>query len=140
MGKRSRRKEQEEADVPIASMIDIVFLLIIFFVVTAAIDKEVEDEMIMLANAPNGKPVTKKDPRGVTINIRKDGTLNIGSRIMTMDQITSQLSVAASKWGNDIPIVLRGDKNVQHGYVKKVMIAITDTGLYKVRFDAIINE
>lgn len=134
-----RKNEQKDADVPIASMIDVVFLLIIFFVVTAAIDKEIEDELIILANAPNGKAVTEKDPRSVTINIRKDGQLNIGSVGMSISQITNSLSQAAKKFGNDIPIVLRGDKNVQHEYIKKVMEAVTATKLYKVRFNAEIK-
>jgi len=60
MAKKKKRAQLAEASVPISAMIDIVFLLIIFFVVTASIDKEVEDEMITLSNAPHGKPVVKK--------------------------------------------------------------------------------
>ena len=45
MAKGSKKPQMDDnAEVPISSMIDVVFLLIIFFVVTAAVDKEVEDE------------------------------------------------------------------------------------------------
>jgi biopolymer transport protein ExbD len=138
MAKR-KRKEQEEASVPISSMIDIIFLLIIFFVVTASIDKEIEDEQVTLAAAPHGKPLTKKDPRSVTINVRRDGSVNIGMHQMKMSQLTLQLKAAASKRGSDIPIIIRGDQNTQHGYIKDVMEAITETGLYRVKFDAEIK-
>lgn len=134
-----RKIETQEATVPISAMIDIVFLLIIFFVVTASIDKEIEDESINLSNAPHGRPVTKKDPRAVTINVRKDGSMNMGMLQMTPEQISTQLTTAASKWGADLPIIIRGDKEVQHEYVKRIMTAVTETKLYKVKFDAEIG-
>ncbi|OGV52142.1 MAG: hypothetical protein A2017_19780 [Lentisphaerae bacterium GWF2_44_16] len=140
MARKSKRKEGEEASVPLSAMMDIVFLLIIFFVVTAAIDKEIEDEQVSLANAPHGKPLTKKDPRSFTINVRNDGTINVGMMPANLKQITAQLNSAASKWGNDIPIIIRGDRNVQHEYIKNVMQAITETRLYRVKFNAVIMD
>lgn len=137
MGKR--KPDLQEASVPISAMIDIVFLLIIFFVVTAAVDKEIQDEKIVLANAPHGKPLTKRDPRSVTINVRSDGTINMGMFNMTKAQVSEQLKSSASRVGIDMPIVIRGDRNVQHGYIEEVMDAITDTGLYKTSFEAEIT-
>lgn len=138
MGKKN--KEVQEADIPISSMIDIVFLLIIFFVVTASMDKEIEDESIVLTNAPHGKPIKKKDPRSVTINVRRDGTLNVSGRIVNMATISTILSNAAAQYGTDIPIIIRGDRQTVHGYVKKVLEAVTATSLYKVKFQALKDE
>jgi len=131
-----RKREVEEAEVPISSMIDIVFLLIIFFVVTASLDKEVEDENVVLCNAPHGKPLKKKDPRGVTINVERNGLIMVSGQLISMKTLSNILTNQASKYGNEIPIVIRGDYRVQHGYVKKVMEAVTETGLYKIKFQA----
>lgn len=139
MAKRKKR-EQQEAEVPISSMIDIVFLLIIFFVVTAAIDKEIQDEKVELANAPHGKPLAKKDPRSVTINVRRNGDFTIGMQVLSSKQISNQLVTAANKWGTDIPIIIRGDRYAQHEYIKEVMEAVTRTSLYKIKFNAEINS
>jgi biopolymer transport protein ExbD len=139
MARHRRKNEYGEMAMPISAMIDITFLLIIFFVVTAAMDKEVEDEAIILSKAPHGKPLAKKDPRGIVINVRKTGEININAVEKTMSEITASLTVAALKWGNDMPIIIRGDKDVQHYHIKKVMEAITKTGLYKIRFDALIE-
>ncbi len=138
MGKKKR--ETEEADIPISSMIDIVFLLIIFFVVTASMDKEIEDESINLTNAPHGKPIKKKDSRAVTINIRKNGTVNVSGRIVSMGTVSDILTNAAAQYGTDIPIIIRGDRNTMHGYVKKVLEAVTETQLYRVKFQALKDE
>ena len=135
-----RKKEVQEAEIPISSMIDIVFLLIIFFVVTASLDKEIEDEQIILTNAPHGKPLKRKDPRGVTINVRRNGQINVSGALISMGVLSDILTNQAAKFGNDIPIVIRGDRDVQHGYIKKVMEAVTKTKLYRVKFQAIKDE
>jgi len=108
--KNRRREEQDVADIPISSMIDIIFLLIIFFVVTAALDKEVEDEVVKLSKAPHGKPIVKKNPRSLTINVRPDGTMNIGGIQMSTKKIEYTLRTVANKWypGNAkaLPIII----------------------------------
>ena len=48
-----RRSSEDTLETPITQMIDIVFLLIIFFVVTASVDKDLVDDTISLAQAKN---------------------------------------------------------------------------------------
>lgn len=141
MAKRKKKIESpEEAEIPISSMIDVVFLLIIFFVVTAAIDKEIEDEKVILADAPHGKPLKKKDPRSATINVHKDGSINMSMHPMSLKQVSDQLTIMANKWGVDMPIIVRGDREAQHYYIKQVLEAVTKTKLYKVKFVAEVRE
>ena len=140
MAKKRRNSDETEADIPISSMIDVVFLLIIFFVVTAAIDKEIEDDKVKLADAPHGKPQKKKDPRSVTINVREDGSINMAMQPYTLAGITQALNTAAAQWGVDMPIIIRGDRRTQHYYIKKVLDAVTKTKLYKVKFVAVVED
>ena len=91
MSKKTRLMTEEAASVPISSMIDIVFLLIIFFIVTATLDKDLQDESVLLADAPNGRPVVKQDPRTITVNLRMDGSMTVGGRAMTGPQLTALL-------------------------------------------------
>lgn len=140
MARKKRRFKGGDAQLPIAAMIDIVFLLIIFFVICAAMEKEIEDEAIILASAPHGKPISKKDPRSVVINVREKGSIYISNQIVSMSQVSAILTNAAARWGTNIPIVIRGHKDVQHGHIKKVMEAVTDTSLYRVKFNAVLEE
>ncbi len=131
---KQRIANTEAAEVPISSMIDIVFLLIIFFIVTATLDKEAEDQAIILSEAPHGRPVTKQDPRTVTINVRQDGTITMGARLVSPAQITQMLE-DIKRTADDpmsIPIVIRGDHNAQHYHISKALEAVKATGLYKV--------
>lgn len=139
MAKSTKIPSPEQAETPISSMIDIVFLLIIFFVVTASIDKDIEDERVSLADAPHGRPATKKDPRAVIINVRDDGTIKIGMNDnIKPEDVERILKNAIAKMPKNeafnMPIVIRGDYNAQHYYIKQVMDAVKSTGLYKISF------
>ena len=50
------KRNDEELQTPITAMIDIVFQLIIYFVVTSSVDKDVVDESIRLAEASHSLP------------------------------------------------------------------------------------
>ena len=134
MSQRNSPVTEEAASVPISSMIDIVFLLIIFFIVTATLDKDLQDESVLLADAPNGRPVVKQDPRTITVNLRMDGSMNIGGRPISADQLTALLEDVKRTTPDpmSIPIVIRGDRQVQYYYGAKVLDAVKKTGLYKV--------
>lgn len=146
--KKKATKAPEDANIPISSMIDIVFLLIIFFVVTAAINKEDKDEMITMAGAPHAKPVEKENPMSLIINIRKERDpssgliMHIGGRFMTKSQISNVLKKHYKEEGEggDAPIIIRADGNTYHQYVKRAMEAITDTGLYKTKINAAVKK
>ena len=126
MAKKTRLMTEEAASVPISSMIDIVFLLIIFFIVTATLEKDLQDESVLLADAPNGRPVAKQDPRTIIINLRMDGSMTIGGRVLTGPQLTALLEDVKRTTPDpkSIPIVIRGDRQVQYHHGSKVLDAI----------------
>lgn len=133
----------ETAEVPISAMIDVIFLLIIFFVVTAAVDKEMEDELIQLAQSPHGAPLTEKDPRTLTINVRQDGSIKLGLTEIPArfpqrqkQEIINAIRSTQAEYGNKFPIIVRGDIDAQHYYIARVMDAVKSTGLYEISFNA----
>ena len=135
MAKKTRLMTEEAASVPISSMIDIVFLLIIFFIVTATLDKDLQDESVRLADAPHGRPVIKQDPRTITINLLYDGSINIGGgRPLSGNELTALLENVKRTTPDPktIPIVIRGDHQVQYYYGARVLDAIKKTELHNV--------
>lgn len=161
MAKGSKKPQMDDnAEVPISSMIDVVFLLIIFFVVTAAVDKEVEDEKVFLADAPNGIPQEEKLKNSVIINVHRDGTITMGMEEFAYinpktgqpdpngqrEQIRKRLSklVNAEKAAGgkieDLKVIIRGDFQAQHGYIKQAMDAVVEAELYHVYLNAMKVE
>ena len=135
-----KRRAEHAVETPIASLIDVVFLLIIFFVVTAAIEKDVVDETISLAQAKYVPAVAKKDPRTITLNVRRDGSVNIAMQPLSPTQLRQILTATVAESGNKIPILIRGDADTLYHEVDKVMDVIGKAGLYRVKLAAVARE
>jgi len=135
-----RQREAETLETPIASLIDVVFLLIIFFVVTASIERDIVDESIRLAQARHVKAAERKDPSTITINIRRNGAINIATQPLTLTQLQQILTATVHEYGNRVPILLRVDKDTLYHEVDKVMEVIGNAGLYRVRIAAVAGE
>ena len=67
------KKQYPDAKLDMTPMIDVVFQLIIFFVVTAAMQDKAMETNVLMAMAPNGPVETVKDPRTVTVDVVADG-------------------------------------------------------------------
>ena len=129
-------RKEEKTEVPIASLIDVVFLLIMFFVVTAAIDKESYDQNVRLAECKYIKPVVKIPKRKIVINVRKEGVISVGMAVMSAEQLGSMLKKHVSKNGDDYIVVIRGHQDTPYSNVDAVIMAVASAKLYKIRLAA----
>jgi len=133
----ARRKSLFEASKPamnMSAMIDLVFLLLIFFMVTAKMvtAPQIENLDIPVANA--ARPV--KDIKGrVMINITRDGTLldSTGSNRLTPFDV-EQLARRARESNPAAKLQIRADHEVPHKHVKEVMKASAAGGITDVAF------
>lgn len=134
-----RERGDDTLETPITSMIDIVFLLIIFFVVTASVDKDVVDEQINLAQAKAAPAIETTDPRAVTINLRKNGEINVAMRPMSHSDLSNLLVTLRVQAGNSMPVLIRCDGKARYKDISKVMDAASRAGLYRVRIVAMLD-
>ena len=73
---RHRRKQDEEAEINITPMLDIVFIMLIFFIVTTSFVRETGIEV----NRPRAETAEKKDRGNILVAIRADGEVWIDKR------------------------------------------------------------
>lgn len=118
-------------------MIDIVFQMIIFFVLTVEMERDALDERIRLAMSPHGPAVEEKDPRTVTIDVTERGHLSIGRVPVSAQQLLAIMRRTVADYGQTTPVVIRGDSDVSHENIRKAMDICTQAGLYKIKFAAI---
>ena len=125
-------------------MIDIVFLLIIFFVVTTNLDQDVVDESIKLAKSWHVKPREKYDPRLTTINVsaEEDGAIfiNIGKRQMDLNAIENILRAVSLEYGTEAPVVIRASGNLEYRYVDMIVDRVGKAGLYEVSIASEVKQ
>lgn len=93
----------------LAPMLDIVFLLLIFFVVTQTISLTEQDFSIKVASALNAKDRSKPQAiNEIILNLRKDGIVTINGEEFTDEQLYPRLKRIA-RLDENHPIRIRGD-------------------------------
>ena len=131
------KKQYQDAKLDMTPMIDVVFQLIIFFVVTAAMQDKAMETNVRMAMAPNGPVETVKDPRTVTVDVVADGTIQIMKTRLSEGQLLTILNNARKSAGQSTPVVIRGDLETKHEAIKRVMDICGKAGLWKIRFAAL---
>lgn len=134
---RKGRSLDSAGGVNMTPMIDIVFQMIIFFVLTVEMERDALDERIRLAMSPHGPAVEQKDPRTITIDVTNRGNLSIGRVPVSSGQLLAIIRNARNTYGPTTPVVIRGDMETAHSHIKEAMDLCTRAGLYRIKFAAI---
>jgi biopolymer transport protein ExbD len=119
-------------------MIDVVFQLIIFFVVTLKMTTDVNKDII-LEDGKNGVTLTQDNMPPTTLEIELDrrGRISIHNATLSESRLSDILRGRINRHGNEFPVLIRADRRTQHERVKKVMDICTATGIWKLSFVAI---
>jgi biopolymer transport protein ExbD len=131
------RKRVEEMGMNMTPMIDVVFQLIIFFVVTIAQQQKELEMDLRLAMAPDGAAVKRKDPRTINVDVDTDGRVYIARTRLSLPALRSILKNSVNRHGQTLPVVIRGDLSARHEYVRRVIDTCSEAGLWKIKFAAI---
>jgi biopolymer transport protein ExbD len=139
------KKAQENPALDMTPMIDVVFELIIFFVVTL-VEAQKKDETIELEDGQHGIVLVPEElpPTHMQIDIglvqkgpnRGKARISMGDREITPDEISRRVKERMRKVG-EFPVMIRADFQVPHAAVAKVMNACTAAGLWKISFMAV---
>lgn len=115
-------------------MIDVVFLLIIFFLVSSHLARQESQMELELPVAASGADdIDQQTPR-VTINVKPDGSLWLAGRPIAADQLKARLLAAREKEGDDIEVRIRGSRSAPYSTVEPIMLACTDSRIWNVTF------
>ncbi len=127
-------KPKDDAEMDITPMIDITFLLLIFFLVASKMDSDSEIE---LPTAKNGTAVTTKNSAIVTITDAGDGQVNIylgngavaANRITTNDLAEQETLIAdyidrLLRQENKAQVIIKAAKDIKHRDVARIMQAV----------------
>jgi len=120
-------------------MIDVVFLLIIFFLVSSHLAKQEAQMELPLPVADSGEE-PNNEVRRLTLNVTADGTMLLAGRYLDRDELKQRLKQARDEHGQDVEIRIRGDRNVPYSAVSPIMLACARTGIWKVTFGVYRRE
>ena len=109
-------------------MIDIVSLLMIFFLVASKLDEADRAIDVVLPQAAAAKPLTTR-PREFVINIDRAGNYFAGARPVRLDELKDLLVQTAADNPARQTVVVRADEEVAHKFVVAAMDACVQAGI-----------
>lgn len=127
----------EESRFPMAAMVDIIFLLLIFFVSTSVFYR-LEAEMDITIPVAEEARVNERKVGEIIINVRRDGTVVVNQRELTISKLTAIL-IQIAKVDKNTQVILRGDAEAKHQSIMSVLDACAKAGIWHVSFAA-LNE
>jgi len=118
-----RRKSKVEIAINLAPLIDVIFLLVIFFAVSTTFLETSGLELEL----PESSSTAKREIEDITVYLGADGELSLGDETMDEDQLRARLRAAMDETDRKV-VVLRADTHTEHGEVVKVYDLIRDSG------------
>ncbi len=131
--KLSRSRQHHSLAFNMTPMIDIVFLLIIFFMTVSQVTRTV-DHPVELPRVIEGASESKTAT--VTINLNEKGSVIVAGKVLSQQEVVSALQAQLEKMDNDpdrIRIQIRCDRNCLSKFVNKLVNRLSSMGFKKVR-------
>jgi len=120
-------------------MIDIVFLLMIFFLVASKLDEDDRALDVVLPQAAAAQPLTAR-PREFVINIDRAGTYFAGARPVRLEELRDLLVQAAADNPARQTVIVRADEEAAHKFVVAAMDACVQAGIEDYQVQAASEE
>lgn len=127
-----RKQEPAPASMQMAPMIDIVFLLLIFFIVTWQFSREEMDLKIAVPTSEEGA-----DPQRVLgeiiLNVGSDGSVSVWGETKTRAELHETLAKIATLHKNQ-PVRVRGDATTPFQRIVEVIDTCQKAGIWNISF------
>ena len=137
---------EEDPEFQIAPMIDILLVLLVFFMSIATEQVLQVNKEVILPVAKEAKPPDADDKKKseLMLNLTWSDIGNTGSIIVdekTVDASVLQELIRKKKEINpDLRVILRADKRAKYAYVRSIMVAMGAAGVPNVTFSAVDKE
>ncbi len=134
------RAVRRDVDFNMTPLIDIVFLLIIFFLVSSHLAKQEVQLELDLPTAASGQMPTESDRTRVTVNVLAEGQVMLAGATIDADELTRRLRYERERSGDNLEVRIRSDRRVAYQFVEPVMLACARSGVWNVTFAVIRRE
>lgn len=119
---RAMREDDPPPELPLTSLIDVVFMLLVFFLVTTNFIRREVDQKVLLPKAGVGTPAQGR-PESFIVNVRENGVLVVNGRVVDADGLRQEARAwrAAHTGDHASRATIRGDGRVPYEVVMRVM-------------------
>lgn len=121
--------EEPDLTINLTPLIDVVFLLLIFFLTATTFQKEEVEMSLELPEAASG--AAGEDKKVVVINVTDTGQVLVDGREVTVEALRQKLKAAATR-DKKQEVQIRGDRKTQFGVVAQVFDACLLAKLHSI--------
>ncbi|MBD3266178.1 biopolymer transporter ExbD [bacterium] len=132
------RVQEEEPVIPMAPMIDIIFLLLIFFITTSVFAR-MENELSITVPTAEMSTTPKRTLGELVVNVKMDGSLVVNQKQVTVPQLKILLTRIAKQYPNQ-SVIIRGDRKTDFENTIRVLDLCAKSGVWNVSFAALPPE
>ena len=128
--KKLRRRHQEPEEFAMAPMIDMVFLLLVFFMTVASVAKSQRTVELDLPESEESKIPEDASGRGI-LSVDAEGLYYIGDQPRTFEAIKESIS-ARIRQEPELQIQVRADRATEYAAVQKLLKTAAEAGAYEI--------
>lgn len=131
----SSRQRGATVGINMTPMIDVVFQLLIFFLVSSHLAKQEGQLPLPLPRAATGdSPAHESSGQRITLNIQSDGSLLLAGHATRETELRGRLRRLRDEHGPSVELRLRVDRHVEYAVVEPVLAACAESGLWNIAF------
>ena len=133
-----RRRVRENIELNMVSLIDIVFVLLLFFVVTTTFTRETQLK-VDLPEAASGTPPEQTELKQVEVLIGADGAYSVNGKALLESNLSNLMAALQkeSDGDNSLPLILSADGKTPHQAVITAMDAAGKLGFSHLRITTV---
>ncbi|MDH1620364.1 biopolymer transporter ExbD [Pseudomonas chengduensis] len=133
-----RRKPRENVEINLASLIDVVFILLLFFVVTTTFTRETQLK-VDLPEAASGTPPEQTELKQVEVLIGADGAYSVNGKALLESNLANLMAALQkeSDGDNSLPLIISADGKTPHQAVITAMDAAGKLGFSHLRITTV---
>ncbi|PJZ57897.1 biopolymer transporter ExbD [Leptospira barantonii] len=125
----SLKKKKNPPSIPVSSMADIAFLLLVFFMVTSVLDTD-PDIPIALPDVPGGEQLNKKIAN-VYLSADPNRTVFYNSIKMPINEAINNIRAKLTTTP-DLKVLIHADKELPYAELDQVFETLQDAGALKI--------
>lgn len=126
------------AAIEMTPMIDIVFLLLIFFLVATTFREEEREMQVALPFASSSAPISTMLKEFI-VNVMEDGTIIVGGRRIDDAELRTMVRDAVAV-NPEQKVTVRGDRGTAYANIIQVLDACKSEGIQEPYLDTVVTE
>ena len=131
-------------DVPMTPMIDVVFQLIIFFLVSSHLARQETQLALDLPKAATGHRPEESPVRRVVVNVLEESEaeerIQVGGKPLSRDELAALIAFESRRSDEPLEVRIRCDRRVRYRVIEPILIACARARVWNVTFAVVTGD